>query len=182
MLANILTTFFAPAFIISLHYFEFKKVVLSYLLLSIILFIYTIIKKKQFKDFIIPIIYIMTLIFIYFYTNYKIIKFIPIIVSVMFFVFFLDATINKKELILKFTQKFYSKKLSHGEILFLKNGDLFWAIITCINVFIQSMLALQKNDVLWLFYNSIGWYIFFFISLLIQIIYGRFYAIRLSGK
>jgi uncharacterized membrane protein len=178
-MSNALALLFAPTFLISLHYLEFKTVVLSYLFLSIFFFIYSFFKKKTLKDLGVPSIYVLLLLFAYFSSSFEMVKFIPVLISATFFALFIDASMHKRELILGFTKKFYKKKLSQEEVLFLKDGDSFWAVVTLINTLIQLTLVFYGSDTLWAFYSSIGWYGFFFISLAIQIIYGRFYAIKL---
>jgi hypothetical protein len=99
----------------------------------------------------------------------------------MFLSIFIDATINKRKFILKFTQKFYPKKLSEGEIAFLRDGDKYWIWAVSISTLMQFALTFY-DDVLWAFYSSVGWYIFFFLALIIQVLYGRLYAIRMHSK
>jgi hypothetical protein len=180
-MSSVFTLLFAPTFLIFLHYFEFKVVITLYIALSILLLIYTYIKHKISKDLVIPIIYFLLLTNAYFFASFIMVKFIPVMISLMFLTLFIDATINKRELILKFTQKFYPKELSKEEILFLKDGDKFWVWAVSISTLLQFALTFY-DDVLWAFYSSAGWYIFFFISLIIQVVYGRFYAIRLYSK
>ncbi len=180
-MSSVFTLLFAPSFLIFLHYFEFKVVLSIYIVLSILLFIFTYIKHKFSKNLLIPTIYFSLLLISYFFASFTIIKFIPVIISMMFLTLFIDATINKRELILKFTQKFYPKKLAKEEIAFLKNGDKYWVWVISISTIFQFALIFY-DDVFWAFYSSAGWYMFFFISLIIQILYGRFYAIRLYSK
>ncbi|MEA2092161.1 MAG: hypothetical protein U9O83_07340 [Campylobacterota bacterium] len=178
-MSNALALLFAPSFLISLHYLEFKSVVLFYLFLSIVFFIYSFFRKKSLKDLTIPGIYLLLLFFAYFNSSFEMVKFIPVLISATFFTLFVDATMHKRELILGFTKKFYKKELSQKEMLFLKEGDRFWAVVTLINTLIQLALVFYGSDTLWAFYSSVGWYGFFFASLLLQIIYGKFYAIKL---
>jgi len=178
-MSNALALLFAPSFLISLHYLEFKSVVLFYLFLSILFFIYSFFRKKTFKDLTIPGIYLLLLFFAYFSSSFEMVKFIPVLISATFFALFMDSTMHKKELILGFTKKFYKKELSQKELLFLKDGDSFWALVTLINTLIQLALVFYGSNTLWAFYSSLGWYGFFFASLLVQIIYGKFYAIKL---
>jgi hypothetical protein len=181
-MSNALALLFAPTFLISLNYFAFSNVVLFYLFLLVFFFLYKFFQKTSHKDLTIPSIYILLLALAYFSSSFEIIKFIPVLISATFFVLFVDATINKRALILNFTKKFYKKELSQAEEVFLKNGDSYWSAITLINTLIQLGLVFYENNTLWAFYSSVGWYIFFFISLIIQILYGRFYAIRLYSK
>lgn len=178
-MSNALALLFAPSFLISLHYIEFKTVVLSYLFLSILFFMYIFFTKKTLKDLIIPSIYVLLLLLAYFNSSFEIVKFIPVFISATFFALFIDATMHKREIILSFTKRFYKKELSQKEVLFLKNGDAFWVVVTFINTLIQFTLVFYGSNAIWAFYSSVGWYIFFFTSLIVQIIYGRFYAFKL---
>lgn len=178
MLSSALTLLFAPTFLLSIHYFDFKTVVCVYLLLSFIYFIVTLIQTKISKDLLTPFIYIVLLTLAYFYVDFQIVKYIPVFISILFFLLFFDASISHKELIYKLTHRFYKKDLSNQENIFLKNSDIYWTIITGCNVVIQIFLAHQNNAVLWALYSSVGWYVFFFIALLIQLLYGKFYALH----
>ncbi|WP_415396524.1 hypothetical protein [Sulfurimonas sp. CS5] len=178
-MSNAIALLFAPSFIISLHYLEFKAVVQFYLFLSILFFIYTCYTKKTLKNLVVPSIYVIALLFAYFSSSFEMVKFIPVLISATFFALFIDATMYKKELILGFTKRFYKRELSKEEVLFLKDGDAYWAIITLINTLIQLALVFYGSNTIWAFYSSIGWYGFFFTSLVVQIVYGRLYAIKL---
>jgi hypothetical protein len=178
MLSSVLTLLFAPTFLLSIRYFDFKTVVCVYLFLSVIYFIVTLIRTKISKDLLTPLIYIVLLTLAYFYVDFRIVKYIPVFISALFFLLFLDASIGRKELIYKLTYRFYKKDLTAKESLFLKNSDIYWTLITGLNVMIQIALAHQSNAVLWAFYSSVGWYIFFFIALMVQLLYGKFHALR----
>ncbi|EDZ63493.1 hypothetical protein SMGD1_1372 [Sulfurimonas gotlandica GD1] len=180
-MSSVFTLLFAPTFLIFLHYFEFEVVVTLYIALSLLLLLFTYIKYKISKELIVPIIYFLLLVFSFFYASFAMVKFIPVLVSLMFLSIFIDATINKREFILKFTQKFYPKKLSEGEIAFLRDGDKYWIWAVSISTLMQFALTFY-DDVLWAFYSSVGWYIFFFLALIIQVLYGRLYAIRMHSK
>lgn len=178
-MSNVIALLFAPIFLISLHYLEFKAAVLFYLFLSILSFIYSFLRKRTYKDLSVPSIFILLLLFAYFSSSFVMVKFIPVLISATFFALFIDATMHKKELILGFTKRFYKRELSKEKELFLKDGDAFWTVITLINTLIQLTLVFYGSNTLWAFYSSIGWYGFFFTSLFVQIIYGRLYAIKL---
>ncbi len=104
-------------------------------------------------------------------------RMIPSLISLFFFLLFLSAYLSKKALVLSFTKRFYKKILTGKEEQFLKNSDLYWAFITFLNVVIQTLFGLFSNDYIWAFYSSIGWYIYFFTALTVQIIYGKWYNI-----
>jgi intracellular septation protein A len=179
MLKNILNLLFAPIFVLLIHYFELKVVVLGYLILAIIYFIYSFIKKQTKKDMIIPTIYVVILSLGYYFSSLQSIKYIPLILSTIFLMMFIDSHFNQKYMILNFTKQFYSKDLSAKEIEFLKHGDLYWVVVMGINTIIHFYVVNYTSDAIWAFYSSIGWYILFFISLIAQIIYGKVYAIKM---
>ena len=179
-MSSVFTLLFAPTFLIFLHYFEFKLVVSIYLVFSFILLTYSYIQNKISKNLITPFIYVSLLSFAYF-QGFTLVKFIPVMTSLLFLSLFIDATINKKELILKYTKKFYLKQLSDEEILFLKTADGYWVGATFISTLMQFIVTFY-DDITWAFYSSIGWYIFFFFALMIQILYGRLYAIKMYRK
>ncbi|MDB2562669.1 hypothetical protein N9X61_03600 [Sulfurimonas sp.] len=111
--------------------------------------------------------------------SFQTVKLIPVLSALTFFIIFLHAAIQKKELIFKFTTRFYKKPLSQEEIKFLKKGDIFWAVAIFIYILLLSGLVYTGDDALWAFFSSIGWYIYFLITLIIQIIYGKVYAIKM---
>ena len=109
-------------------------------------------------------------------------RMIPSLISLFFFLLFLSAYLSKKALVLGFTKRFYKKELSDTEIVFLKKSDLYWVGVTLFNVLIQTLFGIFANDYMWAFYSSIGWYIYFFIALIAQIIYGKWYnSIKSEG-
>ncbi len=110
--------------------------------------------------------------------SYIFLRLIPAFISSFFFLFFLNAYIYKKNLILYFTQKFYHKKLTKTELEFLSNSDLYWVGTTLLNTMIQALMGIYADDTLWVFYSSIGWYIYLFIALTVHIVYGKIYALK----
>ena len=180
-MSSVITLLFAPSFLLLIHYFEFRFVVLLFIVLSVLLLIYSFIQKKKPEDFIVLSIYFLLLNVAYFFTSLDIIKFIPVFISMIFFSLFAEAALYKKALIYKLTKKFYKKKLSEQEIEYLKRGDSYWAISILIYMIIQGMFVLYANDTLWALYSSIGWYIYFVIVLALQIIYGKVYVLKVSS-
>ena len=172
-MAKLLSLLYAPLFIVLMYNFEFKAVVLIYLLLSIMFFIYRYIKKTTLKELALPSFYIIMLLAAYYFASFELVKLVPVALSTVFFVLFTDAAFNKKELIYTFTTKFYPKKLEEWEIVYIKNGDTYWAYVTFVNTLIQIFVVYLATDYIWAFYTSVGWYIFFFMALFAQIIYGK---------
>ncbi len=105
-------------------------------------------------------------------------KLIPALLASIFFFVFLFSVLYNKYMILHFTQYFYKKELSVEEVAFLKNGDIYWLLITFINTLLQTLFAFFADDITWAFYSSVGWYIYFFAALAIQVLYGKFFILN----
>ncbi len=105
-------------------------------------------------------------------------KLLPAFLASIFFVVFLLSLLYKKHMILHFTQQFYKKELLDKEIEFLKKSDLYWVLVTFFNTALQVLFALFSNDIIWAFYASIGWYLYFAVALLIQVIYGKIFILN----
>jgi len=178
-MSSLFPLLFAPSFLLLIRLYDFKTITLIYILLTVTFLLFSIAKKKKREDFVISGIYLLLLSFAFFMDNFEFVKFIPVFTSITFFSIFTYAAYAKKEIIYKFTKKFYKKEMSDAEILFLKNGDKFWAVTMFIYTFIQVLIVYFGNDTLWAIYSSIGWYIYFVIALVIQILYGKLYAIKL---
>ena len=180
-MSSVITLLFAPSFLLLIRYFDFREVVLLFIALSLSLLLYAFIKKRKLEDFIILAIYLVLLTFSFFYSSLETVKFIPVFTSMAFFTLFAEATLHKKELIYKLTQKFYKKELSKGEVLYLKKGDSYWAFSIFIYMLIQVALVFYASDAFWALYSSVGWYGYFVLVLGLQIIYGKTYAIKMSS-
>ena len=179
-MSSVLTLLFAPSFLLLIHYFDFKQIVLVYIFVSLIALIYTLKQKKKIEDFIILGIYLVLLTISYFYVSLETIKFIPVFTSMVFFTIFAESAIKKKGLIYKLTQKFYKKEFSDAESRFLKSGDAYWAVSILIYTMVQIVLVFSASDTVWALYSSVGWYVYFVATLGVQIIYGKMYAIKMS--
>lgn len=138
-------------------------------------------QKKKIENFIILGVYFILLSLAYVYASFEAVKFIPVFTSLAFLTIFAESALHKKELIYKLTKKFYKKELNEQESLFLKSGDLYWTVCILLYTLIQIVLVFQASDAIWALYSSIGWYIYFLLTLGIQIIYGRVYAIKVSS-
>ena len=110
--------------------------------------------------------------------SFLMLRLIPAIISLVFFIYFLYAYINNKNLILYFTKKFYHKELSELELEFLSHGDKYWVGVTFLNTIIQATMGIYADNNIWAFYSSIGWYIYLFFALIIQIAYGKIYFLK----
>lgn len=179
-MSSVLTLLFAPSFLILIHYFDFKLIVLIYIFLSLIILLFAFVQKKKMEDFVILGIYVVLLVIAYFSISLNTIKFIPVFTSMAFFVIFAQSALKKQTLIFKITQKFYKKDLSIEESIFLKRSDLYWALAILLYTILQIILIFNASDATWAIYSSIGWYIYFVVVLIAQIIYGKLYAIKMS--
>ena len=178
-MSNLFSILFAPTFVLMLHFFEFRPVSLVYLLVATLFFIYSWKKKESYKDILMPTIYVVALSIASYLSSFETVKFIPVTLSMIFLTLFIDSHYNKREMVLKFTKSFYRKELSQAEENFLKDGDFYWIFVMLINTSIQIYVVYNSSDIIWAFYTSIGWYILFFVSLIVQILYGKFYAIKM---
>jgi uncharacterized membrane protein len=168
----------APIFVLLIHYFEFRKVVLAYLLMAVIYFTFTFFKKNSYKDMVIPVIYVVGLSIAYYFSSLQSVKYIPVTLSGIFLFLFVESHYNKRYMILGFTRKFYKKILKKEEVEFLKKGDGYWVGVMLINTLIHLYVVNFTSDVVWAFYSSVGWYILFFTALAVQIIYGKVYGAK----
>ena len=182
MVPNLLAIVFAPAFVLLIHYFEFRHVVLLYLFFAIIYFVFKIFRKKSLKDMVIPGINVAVLSMAYYFSSLQTVKYIPVTLSTIFLLLFIDAHFNKRYMILGFTKRFYPKKLSQEEEEFVKKGDGYWVVVMLINTLIHLYVVNFCSDILWAFYSSVGWYILFFTALAIQIIYGKVYGVKVHTR
>jgi len=120
-----------------------------------------------------PLLYLLILGFAYYFDQVTTVWFLPVLISGFFFVLFVNAHFKGKKLILHYTRKFYKNNLTQSEQEYLAKGDAYWMFVTLFNTLLQILFGLGNNHVLWLFYSSVGWYIFFFFALALQIIYGK---------
>ena len=177
-----LNIIFAPAFVLLIHYFEFRNVVLAYLVMAIVFFVYVYRKRSSYKDMVVPALYVIILSVAYYFSSFETVKYIPVTLSSIFFLMFVDSHFNKKYMILGFTQKFYKKKLKEEEVEFLKRGDFYWVIVMLINTIIHLYIVNFSSDLVWAFYSSIGWYFYFFGCLIAQIIYGKVFGVQVHSR
>ena len=181
-MSSLLTLLFAPTFLIFIKFFDFQKVVIIYIVISLLFFAYALFKKKKAEDFYVLGIYLSILFIAYFNNDFATVKFIPVLSALAFFAIFAHSVVKKNELIYKFTTRVYKKQLSDGEILFLKQGDLFWSVAIFIYAMFLLSLVYFASDAVWAFSSSIGWYIYFGITLFVQVTYGKMYAIKMLTK
>ena len=175
-----LNIIFAPLFVLFIHYFEFRSVVLFYLVMAIVFFVYMYRKKECYKEMVVPSLYVIILSIAYYFSSFETVKYIPVTLSSIFFLMFVDSHFNKKYMILGFTQKFYKKDLKEEEVAFLKRGDFYWVLVMLVNTLIHLYIVNFSSDIVWAFYSSVGWYVYFFGALIAQIVYGKVYGVKVS--
>ena len=100
-------------------------------------------------------------------------KMVPPLFASIFFFLFTAAFFSKKHLVLSFTKRFYKKALDAKEEEYLKGGDAYWMGVTLINTVVLINMGLFADNVTWAVYSSVGWYIYFFSALIVQIVYGK---------
>lgn len=180
-MGSVVTLLFAPSFLILQHFFDYKNVVAVYGFLSVLFLVYRWYKSGVSWQLAYPMIFVTLFAVAYTSSSMLIIRFFPVVVSAIFFLMFFDAWISNKSLVLAFTNKFYPKKLSSAEERYLKKSDLYWSIITMLNTLIQLYLTFYQSEWFWALYSSFGWAIFMVLALIIQIVFGRVYALKMSS-
>lgn len=172
---------FAPTFVLFMHFYSFEKVAFAYAVFMFLYLLLVLLQKHNLKSASTPLVYFIFIIAAYFFSIIEFIKLIPALISGSFFLLFLNAYIQKKELILSITKKFY-KKMDKDEEQYVGKSDGYWAIVVLINTLIQIILAFEFSNEIWAFYSSVGWYIYMLMALIIQILYGKIYALKVNGN
>lgn len=176
-LSNISTAIsllFPPTFVIFMHFYGFERVAFAYAVFMFLYLILSIIMKESLKNISTPLIYFAFVVIAYILSSMEFIRLIPALISASFFLFFLNGYLQKKQIILTMTKKFYNK-LTQQKENYLAKSDGYWAFVILLNTIIQIGLVFYDNNELWAFYSSVGWYIFMFLALIAQIVYGSFY-------
>lgn len=109
-------------------------------------------------------------------------KMIPALYSLFVVALFLGAVISKKHLTLSLTKRFYKKDLNSKEEIFLAKSDIYWLFITLLNTFIITYLTLYASNLTWAIYSSLGWYLYLFIALALQVLYGVLNKVNVETK
>ena len=109
-------------------------------------------------------------------------KMVPALFSLLAVALFLASVVRKNSLTLALTRRFYKKKLNPKEEAFLAKSDLYWFLITALNTLIILFLTLYASNTTWAIYTSIGWYLYLFFALILQILYGVFNKINVETK
>lgn len=179
-LNRVVSLLFPMTFVLFITLYEFRDVALFYALFMFGYLLFSLITKQSFKEIATPLIYFVFIVLAYFFNSFESIKLIPALLSSMFFLLFLHSFLHKKEMILYFTKKFYPKELDAATQKYLASSDGYWSIALGTNTLVQIALVFYGDKLLWAFYSSFGWYIYLFFVLLLQILYGKFYAIKNS--
>ncbi len=176
-----ISVLFPPTFVIFMHFFGFEKVALAYAVFMFLYLILSLVMKQDLKTISTPLIYFAFIVLAYLLSSMEFVKLIPALISASFFLFFLNGYLQKKQLILTITKKFYNK-LTEEKEQYIAKSDGYWAFVIFLNTVIQVSLVFYDNNELWAFYSSVGWYIFMFFALFAQIMYGSFYSLRVKHK
>jgi len=139
-------------------------------------------QKKNKEESLISVVYLALLSVSYFIDSIEAVKLIPVFIAFSFSGIFMYSAWKKQALIYKFTKKFYKKKMAEKEEEFLKKGDSFWAYTIFLYALILLFLVYKEDDLVWGIFSSVGWYVYFLLALLIQIIYGKFYVVKMHLK
>ena len=105
-------------------------------------------------------------------------KMVPAVFSLFAVSLFLIAVMRKNSLTLTLTKRFYKKELNSKEEVFLAKSDLYWFFVTAFNTLIIVYLTLYASNTIWAIYTSLGWYLYLFLALTLQILYGVFNKIN----
>ena len=109
-------------------------------------------------------------------------KMLPAVFSLLAVSLFLTSVVRKNSLTLSLTKRFYKKKLNHKEEVFLAKSDLYWFFVTALNTLIIIYLTFYASNTTWAIYTSVGWYLYLFLALSIQILYGVLNKINVEIK
>jgi len=177
-LNTFLSLTFAPLFVLALRFFEFENVALSFTFLMFIYLVFVLITKQNLKSIATPFIYFVLVLIAYYYSSIEFVKLAPTFISGAFFIFFLNAYIQKKSIVLKMMKRFYKKELGETKENYIAQSDGYWAFILFINTLIQLFFVFYDNNALWAFYSSVGWYLLMLFALILQILYGNIFLFR----
>jgi intracellular septation protein A len=166
---------FAPVFVLALRFFSFENVSFVF---AVIMFVYTLFilyKKESLKTLSTPLIYFIFVLFAYYYINIAFVKLIPALISGAFFLFFLNAAIQKKSVVLHMFRRFSKREIEKAKEEYIAKSDGYWAGILLLNTLIQLLFLFYGSNEVWAFYSSVGWYVLLFIALVLQILYAKIF-------
>ena len=172
---------FAPLFVLALRFFSFENVALSF---AVVLFVYTLfvlLLKESIKTLSTPLIYFLFVLIAYYYVDIAFVKLIPALISAAFFLFFLNAALQKKSIVLQMFRRFSKREIDKNKEAFIAKSDGYWAGVLLLNTLIQLLFLFYGSNNLWAFYSSVGWYILLFAALVLQILYAKIFYQR-GGK
>lgn len=169
---------FAPLFVLGLRFFEFEEVTLAFALFISLYALFALFTRQSLKNLSTPLLYFIAVILAYYYSSIEFVRLIPALISGAFFIFFFNAYLQKKAIVLSMLRRFYKKELEKRKENYIAQSDGYWAFVLFINTLIQLFLVFYDNNDLWAFYSSVGWYILLFFALIIQIVYGNVVLFR----
>ena len=86
--------------------------------------------------------------------------------------------IKNESIIIYFAKKFTKKDISQKEQEYIHKSTLFWIFVSCVNIIIHTVIFFDNDDVIWVFYSSIGWYVLFAIAGICQFLHRRFVFLK----
>ena len=164
---------FAPAFVLGIYFFDFESVALYASGFMFVFLLYALFRKQKLKQLITPLVYFIFMLLAYFLHSVSVVKLIPALLSAGFFFAFLFAYLAKKEMVLSFAKRFSPKEIDSITQEYLASSDIYWVFVLLLNTLIQLFLVFYDDNRLWAFYSSLGWYIYLFVALTLQIIYVK---------
>ena len=172
----IISLVYAPLVFFSLRYFDIQTISIVLFISSFFWFLYTL--KKSFKESLYPLLYICLAICTFLFKEFLVLKAMPLILSFIFTIIIFITYLNKKSIVVYFAKKFSKKEISKKEKEYIHKSTLFWIIISCINIYIHSLIFQSKDINSWIFYSSIGWYLLFAFAGIIQYLHRKFIFLK----
>ena len=107
-----------------------------------------------------------------------ILKIFPSLYALLLTIVFLISYIKKESIIFYFAKKFYKEEFTEEEKEYIHKSTIFWIIFSLINTIIHFLIFFDNNSTLWVFYSSIGGYLFLAIAGLIQYIHRKYIFVK----
>lgn len=168
----LISILYAPIVFFSLKLFDITTVSILLFFLSVLWFFYTL--KTDKKNIAFPLFYILTAVVCFFAQEFFILKALPLFISIFILFIFTVSFLKKESIILSFVSKFTNKVFSEAEKEYMQRSTLFWIIICSINVLLHLFALFSTNINFWLFYGSIGGYLFIIIGGMLQYLHKKY--------
>lgn len=174
----LISLIYAPLVFLAIKYFNIEIVSIILFISSCTWFSFTV--RKSYKESLYPFLYILLSLCTYFLKDFVVLKAMPLIISSIFTIIILISYLNKKSVILYFAKKFTKKEISQKEEEYIHKSTLFWIIISCINIYIHTLIFQSENISSWVLYSSFGWYFVFILAGLVQYLHRKFVFLKVS--